>query len=87
MKAGTQRTYLSRKKPGHESGFSFGVAMRDSPLVNEFLVERSVHADLLARQPDCLWDDPLQVEVRLLPADLRKVAARHGGPRRRTIIT
>jgi hypothetical protein len=43
MKAGTQHTYLSRKKHGHESGFSFGVAMRDSPLVNEFLVERSVH--------------------------------------------
>lgn len=87
MKAGTQRRYLSRKKPGHESGFPFGVPMRDSPLVNEFLVERSVHADLLACQPDCLWDDPLPVEVRLLPADLRKVAARHGGPRRRTIIT
>jgi hypothetical protein len=61
--------------------------MRDSPLVNEFLVERSVYADLLARQPDCLWDDPLPVEVRLLPADLRKVAARHGGRRRRTINT
>jgi hypothetical protein len=39
MKAGAQRTCLSRKKPGHESGSSFGVAMRDFPLVNEFLVE------------------------------------------------